>query len=293
MTVKISIVIPSFNQGQFIERALVSVLSQRANLHECIVMDGGSTDESINVIARYAPHLTRWVSQPDAGQADALRSAFATATGDVLHWLNSDDVLLPGALQRVQYAFDANPRMDVISGHSLAIDESDRIINVRRGPINSPRWMRWGYLRVSQPSCFFRRSLYEAVGGIDPSLHCVLDTELWYRMAGRNTRWSGVNAYLAATRNHPATKGATLQLEYRAERTALKRRYPEFTRSKLKHSVGRIGYYTSQFVTGRWWSNRRDRQRFFGRRLDDIFVWPEVGNSTPVESLMPDLQPLA
>ncbi len=270
MPVTISIVTPSFNQAEFLERTLRSVLAQRDFVHEYFVIDGGSTDGSAEIIARHADQIDYWVSEKDKGQGDAIHRGFQRATGDVLYWLNSDDVLLPGALRAVQAAFDAKPDLDVVTGHGVFIDGDDRIVSVRRRPPDSPRRMRWGYLRVNQPCCFFRRRLYETVGGIDQELQCVLDTELWYRFASRNTQWGSVDAYLAAMRLHSQTKGATLRDRYQQERDLMKQRHPQFTASKLRHSLGRAAYYISQIGSGRAIQSRNDARRMVGKRLDEV-----------------------
>ena len=271
MAATISIVTPRFNQARFLPRTIESVLAQRDLVHEYFVIDGGSDDGSREIIERHADQIDYWVSEPDRGQSDAIRRGFQQATGDVLYWLNSDDVLLPGALQHVHEALNTRPDLDVVTGHAVMIDSDDRIVDIRRRPHDSPQWMRWGYLRLNQPACFFRRSLYESVGGIDLSLHCVLDTELWYRMAMRSGRWGGVNAYLAACRLHEQTKGATLHDRYRVERESIKIRYPQFTSNKMRHSVGRLAYYGSQVASGRLWTSWQDNWKLRGKRLSEAF----------------------
>jgi glycosyltransferase involved in cell wall biosynthesis len=272
MTVRISIVTPSYNQAAFLERTLQSVLSQRDHIHQYVVLDGGSADGSVDIIRRCAPAgIDHWESRPDAGQGDAIKRGFAMCDGDVLHWLNSDDALLPGALQQVRDAFEREPSMDVLTGWSIGIDHEDTIVEIRRRPHDSPRWARLGYLRVVQPSCFFTRRVYESTGGIDDSLHCVLDTELWYRLMRASERWGGIDAYLAAYRLHAATKGATMHQQYRRERATLKQRYPEFTGRRVRHAIGRFAFYGSQFLSGRMAAQRRDERAFRGRALAEVF----------------------
>lgn len=293
MSVKISIVTPSFNQSGFLDEAIRSVIAQRQHIHEYFVMDGGSTDGSVEIIQKHAGHIDHWVSQPDGGQSAAIRAGFARATGDVLYWLNSDDVLVPHALSRVAAAFEARPECDLVSGFGVTIDAESRIVGVRQGPFDSPKWMRWGYLRLCQPCCFFRRRLYESAGGIDPDLHCVLDTELWYRMARRKSAWTGVKAYLAADRRHSEAKGATLHDRYRSERNDIKRRYPEFASSKWRHAIGHCAYYASQWLSGRTSAAKRDRRRFIGRLLDDVFPMQTERPVSPRDSVMAGSMPLA
>jgi glycosyltransferase involved in cell wall biosynthesis len=271
MPVKLSIVTPSFNQAAYLERTIRSVLAQRDLVHEYFVIDGGSTDASVEIIKAFAPGIDHWVSEPDRGQCDAIHRGFERATGDVLYWLNSDDVLLPGALERVHAAFESAPGIDVVSGYGVAIDAEDRILHVRRRPHDSPWWARMGYVRVTQPCCFFRRGLYEAVGGLDLDLHCVLDTDLWYRMFRNGTRWRGVDHYLAAYRLHAEAKGSTLTKRYQQERELMKTRYPEMVGRKLHHALGRVAYYATQLATGRTFASIGDMKRYRGKRLDEVF----------------------
>ena len=142
---------------------------------------------------------------------------------------------------------------------------------MRRRPHDSPRWASLGYVRVHQPCCFFRRRLYEEVGGLDHELHCVLDTELWYRMFRARSRWGGVDAYLAAYRLHSQAKGSMLLDRYLEERAILKERYPELTKNKLRHTLGRVAYYASQLGSGRTVASVRDAGRHRGRKLQEVF----------------------
>ena len=275
MSVRISIVTPSYNQAAYLERTLRSVLSQREFIHQYIVLDGGSTDGSAEIIRRFAPAgIDHWESRRDDGQGDAIRRGFAMCDGDVLHWLNSDDVLLPGSLKEVREKFERDPQLDVVTGWSVGVDDADRIVEVRRRPADSPRWSRFGYLRIVQPSCFFTRRAYEQCGGIDAGLHCVLDTELWYRLMRTTPRWDGVNAYIAAYRLHAATKGATMRDQYERERAMIRAKYPEFIGRKFHHALGRLAFYGSQLLSGRMTAQRRDGNNFRGRTLDEVFGPP-------------------
>ena len=271
MSVKISVVTPSYNQADFLEQTLRSVIGQRDLIHEYFVLDGGSDDGSVQIIKRYADHIDDWVSAPDNGQCDAIHQGFSKCTGDVLYWINSDDILLPGALQHVHEAFDAQPDLDVVTGYSVAIDADDRILRVRRRVHDSPWWGRLGYLRITQPTCFFRRELYESVGGLDLDLHCCLDTDLWYKMYTKNSRWGGVDEYLAAFRLHDQAKGSALLDQYEVERAIMKRRHPKHTGRKITHSIGHLVYYAAQFGSGRERIARRDRKEYTGRTLREVF----------------------
>lgn len=270
MPLKISIITPSYNQAAYLERTLRSVRDQRDLVHEHFVLDGGSTDGSTGIIERHAGSIDWWTSQRDGGQAEAIHRGFERATGDVLYWLNSDDVLLPGALERVHAAFRRRPDLEVLTGWGVAIDGNDRVLEVRRGPHDAPWRARLGYVRVIQPCCFFRRELYRSVGGLDHDLDCVLDTDLWYRMLRATPRWGGANAYLAAYRLHPQAKGSTMKDRYAEERTLMRQRYPELTVRGPRHGLGSIAYLASQWWSGRGLAEARDGRRWRRRRLAEI-----------------------
>jgi glycosyltransferase involved in cell wall biosynthesis len=186
---RISVVTPSFNQAQFIDRTIQSVLSQAGNFDlEYLVIDGGSTDGTLDVLRRYGGRLD-WVSERDQGQSDAINKGLRRVTGDVVGWLNSDDVLRPGALARVAAAFEEHPAAGWVHGRCDIIDPEDRVI--RRWLSAYKRWcsLRYSYGRlltenfVCQMTVFWRRSLLEAVGLLDTGLHLAMDYDYWLRLA--------------------------------------------------------------------------------------------------------------
>lgn len=183
-----SIIMPSFNQARFIERSLNSVLNQEYQQTELIVMDGGSTDGTREILERYSGHISVWRSERDAGQSDALNKGFACATGEIYGWLNSDDVYLPGALHHATQIFAAYPRIDVVYGDWLTLDETDAV--VERYPALLPsrgRLITEGVFCNAQ-SMFWRRSLHERLGEFDVQLHYTMDYDLILRLisvAGR------------------------------------------------------------------------------------------------------------
>jgi len=248
----VSIVVPSFNQARFLSEALSSLIDQRDQIHEIIVMDGGSTDESRSIIEGYQSDLTHWQSEMDDGQADALINGFERATGDVLAWVNSDDALLPGAVKAMRHAFASSPVTGLIEGDTVIIDEESRIIRCdqRAGP--SDRWARYGYMRAHQPSTFFRRDLYERLGGLDRSMHCTMDTDLWYRMLPE-TQTKRLTRYIGVHRVHTDAKGENEAWEarYSKERGILDERYPHYRGKPLRYQIGRVAFYVSQLRNGR------------------------------------------
>src|SRR5204863_9724629 len=148
----------SFNQAAFLEETLRSVIAQKQFVHEYFVVDGGSTDGSVELIRRHADQIDFWLSEKDAGQADAIQKGFSRATGDYLFWLNSDDVLLPGALEKVHAALDAHPQWDALTGYHVRMDAGSRILSCHRTPAEGPVRAKWGIHHVIQQTCFFRRT---------------------------------------------------------------------------------------------------------------------------------------
>lgn len=201
---RVSIITPSFNQADFLEETLQSVLSQQYPALEYIVIDGGSTDGSVEIIKKYADRLAYWVSEPDQGQADAINKGLARATGEVIAWLNSDDTYLPGAIQAAVAAFQALPDHGLVYGDVLAINEAGL-------PQNLIRYGNWGlddllqFRIIGQPAVFMRRSVLEKAGRLDTHFHFLLDHQLWMRMAGL-AGMQYVSQTWAAARFHQAAK---------------------------------------------------------------------------------------
>jgi glycosyltransferase involved in cell wall biosynthesis len=180
---RVTIVTPSFNQAPFLERTLRSVLDQDHPDLEYIVVDGGSTDGSPEIIRRYADRLAWWVSEPDRGQTDAINKGFARATGAILAWLNSDDTYEPGAVRDAAAYLDSHPAVGMVYGDADFIDADGRVIgrfNARRTDYD--RLLR-GAVYIPQQTAFFRRVLWEQVGPLDPDFYFAMDYDLWVRIA--------------------------------------------------------------------------------------------------------------
>jgi glycosyltransferase involved in cell wall biosynthesis len=200
----VSIVTPSFNQGEFLERTLRSVLFQDYPNIEYIVLDGGSADSSAEIIKRYAPWLAYWRSAPDEGQAAALAEGFARAQGEIVAYLNSDDMLAPGAVTAAVAALNANPEWDAVYSHRCFVDETDIVRHYWLLPPHC-NWfmMRWDL--IPQETCFWRRSTMERLGGIDPTLKFAMDYDLFLRIM-RDGRMVRLNRFNAAFRWHASQK---------------------------------------------------------------------------------------
>jgi glycosyltransferase involved in cell wall biosynthesis len=204
----IAIVTPSLQHARFIEWTLRSVLLQAYSKLEYVVMDGGSTDGTPGILARYANQLTHVESAKDAGQADAIMRGFTHTTGEIMAYLNSDDVLAPGALDFVGRYFADHPGIDAIYSHRVFIKDDGVVDSYWLLPEHSNALMkRWDY--IPQETCFWRRRIYDAVGGIDPTFQFALDYDLFVRFMQRG-KLHRVNRFLGAFRKHAASKTATL-----------------------------------------------------------------------------------
>ena len=220
---KISIVTCSYQQGRFIDATLRSVLEQNYPALEYIVIDGGSTDGSVQVIQRRESGLAYWVSEPDQGQTDALAKGFDRSTGEVMAWLCSDDLLLPGALDTVGRYFAEHPEVDCVFGDAIWIDAAGKPIR----PKKEMSWNRTVFLfdhnYLAQPSVFWRRSLYDRVGGLGRQWNLAMDSDLWLRFA-QHTRPQHVASYLSCMRYYPEQKTRALKPAGRKEDEALRLR---------------------------------------------------------------------
>lgn len=182
----VSIVTPSFNQAHFLEATIQSVLSQNYPRLEYIIVDGGSTDGSPDIIRKYAGKLAWWTSEKDKGQTDALNKGFAHAQGNILAWLNSDDTYQPGAVaSAVDFLLD-NPLIGLVYGDANYINEAGQVIGrFPAAQTDLPR-LHQGYVHIPQQAAFFRGDLWRTVGPLDPSYYFAMDYDLWVRIAARS-----------------------------------------------------------------------------------------------------------
>ena len=267
---RISIVTPSYNQGQFLEATIRSVLLQGYPDLEYIIIDGGSNDGSVDVIRKYEKWLSSWISEKDAGQADAVRKGFDRCTGDIAAYLNSDDMYLPGALRRVAARFGQDPVPDVVYGNLYRIDEFDCVGEEHR---QTP-FMQWGFLCggffLHQPSTFWRKNAADRVGGIDPDYVFDLDTDLFHRLAMANARFSFEHAFLSCFRVHPDSKTSNILDVSRSENEKIREKYLPFAHNSLRAmairngaKARRLGWYILQGDLG--WLIRRALGRLVKR----------------------------
>jgi len=238
---KVLIITPSYNQGEFIEETIRSILGQNYPNLEYIIMDGGSTDNSVEIIKQYADKLYYWKSGPDEGQSAAIDDGFAMSTGEILGWVNSDDMLLPGSLECVGQHFFRNPDCHFLVGDSLHIDSQSRVI--RKFYATAPSFKSLKYYRAAfnQPAAFWRKTAFETVGGIDRKLQFCFDRDLFIKLT-KLGRAHYIPRFLAAYRWHGLSKTSRLLKVQQAENIILRERYKFDHKPFLLSHLGYLGY---------------------------------------------------
>lgn len=221
---RISVITPSYQQGMYLEETIRSVLLQGFPNLDYIVIDGGSTDQSRQIIEKYTPYLTYWVSEPDSGQTNAINKGLARASGDVMGWLNSDDVLLPGALLHIGRCFATQPQTMLVCGFRKVIDSHSQFV------VN---WFKWppqtAFLQsegcVPQETVYWRRTVWEAAGPLDESFRYAMDYEYWQRLLSRGYHFTLLPRYLGCIRWHAESKGTLWDDVRDSEQTAIYQKY--------------------------------------------------------------------
>ena len=245
---RITVVTPSYNQAKFLEHTVLSVLNQGYPDLEYIVMDGGSTDGSMEILRKYADRIDHLASGKDDGQADAVLRGFRRATGEILCWINSDDILLPGALLAVGEHFASNPGTELLVGGSVQIDENGDLWRDRKNRLSFNLGTRVTHqqllfvgCRFAQPASFWRRSAFFEAGGFDPDLRFCFDYDMYLRMTLRKPGAS-LPRFLAAFRVHPDSKSSTLQEIRSRENRVLHQRYGMDKMPALKRAWRRFNH---------------------------------------------------
>ena len=219
----VTIAVPSFNQGRFLDDALSSIFQQQVPV-EVFMLDGGSTDNSFEVIQKWAPQLSGWRSRADEGQAAAINEGIALGSAPFVCWLNSDDWFLPGGLSALLGALQAHHDAPAVYGRSWnLVQKTGKQTPVWVEPFDEKRLA----LRciVSQPATLIRRSAWDAVGGVDGQLHMAMDYDLWWRLYKQVGALHFLDEFVAANRDHEAPKTKTLRRRHYQEAMAVVRKY--------------------------------------------------------------------
>jgi len=248
----VSIITPSYNHARYIEATMKSVLSQDYPRVEYLVVDGGSNDETVDVIKKYEGQLAWWVSEKDKGQTDAINKGFARATGSILAWLNSDDTYEPGAISAAVKYLQEHPEVGMVYGDCNFINESGRVIGRFNSAQTSYRLLRQGYAHIPQQTMFFRADLWKQLGPLDPSFYFAMDYDLWTRVAA-HSEIKYVSQTWANFRLH--TSGKTILSDDRC--------WPEMVRVHYRDggsffSVIVAKYYIRKLIAPIWnWRRRK------------------------------------
>jgi glycosyltransferase involved in cell wall biosynthesis len=218
---KISIVTPSYNQAAFLERTILSVVNQKYPNLEYIIIDGGSTDGSVDIIKKYEKHITYWVSEKDSGQSEAINKGFNKATGEIFAYLNSDDIYFSNTVQLISELFEKNKKIDLLYGHAQLLDSDDHDIGLCVAlPFKLNEHLN-GVFSIPQQSAFWKRNVYEKVGGFNINNHTCMDAEFFAFAATNNFSFKMINKILAGFRIHPSSKTGNekseLKLSYRGD----------------------------------------------------------------------------
>lgn len=261
MSLSFSLVTCSYQQGKYLDATIRSVLDQQYPALEYIIIDGGSRDQSVDIIRQHERHLAYWVSEKDKGQTHALSKGFAKSHGEIMGWLCSDDILLPDALKQVAAYFEAHPEVDFVFGNALWIDAQGKYIRPKKEMPWNKFITLYAHNYLAQPSCFWRRSLFDKVKGLDDSWQLCMDFDLWLRFS-HHTRPRYLNAYLGCMRDYPEQKTRALRAKGWEEIEALQRRelpglqgWPSAP-LKLVGQAGRVGI---KALLGGYWARPPER----------------------------------
>ncbi len=249
---RVTIVTPSLNQAAFLERTILSVLNQGYPNLEYLVIDGGSTDGSREIIKKYEKHLSYWVSEPDEGQSQAINKGLRRATGEWVAFQNSDDVFLPGAFKAFAEAFEKNPDAEALYGDILLIDSEDQVEEVW---LTAPTrfWLQVAFPgQVHNQALFWRRSLLDRIGFLREDLHFCFDYEYFLRILAFTSKVRHIDRYLGAFRRHAAAKTSTIPQVAREETAKVIKEYggPAHVLQRLAARIIKAHWY---LLNGKGW----------------------------------------
>lgn len=207
---RITIVTPSFNQGNFIRETIESIINQNYPNLEYFILDGGSTDNSVDIIREYEDRIDWWVSEKDDGQTDAINKGFKKASGELLCWVNSDDILLPGCLQEIAKYYSKKNKPDLIHANWVYINQDGIVTRLIRVPRQTRFFMYRGVWSIPQPAAFYKASLLKKIDYLDPQYQVGMDLDIWMRTMKAGARVAHLTKYLGAFRWHQNSKNSFL-----------------------------------------------------------------------------------
>lgn len=271
---KITVVTPSFNQGRFLRETIESVLNQNHTNLEYFIVDGGSSDGSIDIIREYEDRIDWWVSEKDGGQTDAICKGFKRATGDLIGWLNSDDVYFPGALNSISKAYIRNPNASLYSGGIAIGERGDGGIRKCSVPTRPLRiFSSLGILGFGQQGTFFRREDYIRTGDLSRELYIRMDGDIMYRLVKCNPSTVVTDEMVGFFRWHETSKSTVSEDRYFQERD-------EFIRSlglsKRGFTIRTFYFRLYRLIMGSYVKSWRATQKLRGKRMSDIWQSKDV-----------------
>lgn len=267
---KITIVTPSFNQGRFIRETIESVLNQDYKNLEYFIVDGGSTDNTVDIIREYEDRIAWWISEKDKGQTDALFKGFSRATGDLLGWLNSDDVYFPEALRKIGGAYAKNPCASIYSG-GLAIGEKGDGGIIKCSIPTTPLsiFSRLGLRGLGQQSSFFRTRDYRKTDGMDTNIYMRMDGDIMHRLLTINPSVIVIDDMVGFFRWHASSKSTVADERYYSERAQF---ISNLDISPAAFYCRRILYKVYRFVSGGYLKSWIVTRRLRGKRMSEIWA---------------------
>jgi glycosyltransferase involved in cell wall biosynthesis len=270
----ISIVTPSYNQAAYIEETLRSVLAQEYPHIEYLIVDGGSTDGTVEIIQKYQDQLAGWTSEPDRGQTDAINKGFGRARGEILAWLNSDDTYEPGAVAAAVKYLQEHPQVGMVYGDCNYINESGAVIGKFRAAQTNYRLLRQGYTRIPQQTMFFRAELWKRLGPLDPSFYFAMDYDLWTRLA-KHTEIKYVPQTWANFRLH--TSGKSILADERC--------WPEMLKVHYRDGGSSFSVIVAKYHLRKWlaplWNWRKHRMLNTESKVSRLWTSNDRSRWTP------------
>lgn len=243
MSIKISVITPSFNQSQFLEATLQSVIGQNYSGLEYIVVDGGSTDDTLSILRKHDNHLAYWVSEKDGGQSQAFNKGLQRSTGEIIGWLNSDDLYLGNSLEKAARYFQEHEDIDVVFTDYMFIDENGTFLRRRKEiPFRYDVYLWTGDCYHANCAGFFRRRLFDRIGGLDEKLHFGMDYDFYMRAARANCRFGHLRDYWGAYRLHKQSKSVSMYGLQLRDANLIGRRYRPDGVSELGAKCRKIAF---------------------------------------------------
>lgn len=267
---KITVVTPSFNQGEFLEETILSITGQGYPYLEYIVCDGGSSDNSVDIIKKYENRISWWCSEKDNGQTDAINKGMRRATGDIVGWINSDDVMLPNSLFVIADFYRKHPECEFANGVVVNIARDGTVLKFTH-LIMSKFFMKHGSYNICQQGMFWKRSLFSKLGYLDESFHAKMDVEWLIRNYEANTNVKLLNKPLAAIRVYGETKTAMGGDIWKNDAKKIKERYHGLY-SPNNHSAYTLLYYLTKAIRGCYLRNWIWGMHYKGKKVGIISI---------------------